>query len=202
MRIGIIRTVGSPCRCAEAVAKGLESLGHQYLLVDSEEIECRASEVARQCDLVVDHTDTFHGRGFFRPLVRLLLESHGARVVGSDARACLLGDNKPAAKTILAEGGIPVPPGIVVNSEGWNRPPWLIPPLVLKPAFEHMSRGLRLAGTDDEAHSLSSNLLKSLHQPVLIENYIPGRELAVSLLEGPKGLEVLQIGRASCRERV
>jgi D-alanine-D-alanine ligase len=62
---------------------------------------------------------------------------------------------------------------------------------VFKPAFEHMSRGLRLAGTDDEAHSLSSNLLKSLHQPVLIENYIPGRELAVSLLEGPKGLEVL-----------
>src|SRR5512136_3091651 len=86
MRIGIIRTAGSPCRCAEAVVKGLESLGHDFLLADSEEIELRASEIAHLCDLVIDHTDTFRGRGLFRPIVRYLLETHGARIAGSDSR--------------------------------------------------------------------------------------------------------------------
>ncbi|RPJ05176.1 MAG: hypothetical protein EHM36_08720, partial [Deltaproteobacteria bacterium] len=142
MRIGVIRTVGSPCRCAEAVAGGLKALGHEYLLADSEEIEYRASEIAYHCDLVIDHTDTFWGRGLFRPLVRLLLETHGARIVGSDAAACLLADDKISTKARLSEQGIPTPPGIVIRSEAEELPPWLTPPLVLKPAFEHMSRGL------------------------------------------------------------
>jgi D-alanine-D-alanine ligase-like ATP-grasp enzyme len=191
MRIGIIRTVGSPCRCAEAVSRGLDSLGHHYLIADSEEMELRALEIAHDCDLVIDHTDTFRGRGLFRPLVRLLLEHHGARIVGSESTACFLADDKGTTKTKLSEAGIPTPPGIVISSKNWKLPSWLSPPLVLKPAFEHMSRGLRLAETEEEVRSATLTLLESLRQPVLLEKFIPGRELAVSLLEGPDGLEVL-----------
>jgi D-alanine-D-alanine ligase len=191
MRIGIIRTAGSPCRCAEAISEGLKSLGHQFLIADSEEVELRASEIARQCDLVIDHTDTFRGRGLFRPLVRLLLENHGARIVGSESKACFLADDKMAAKARLAEAGIPTPVGIVATSESWKLPPWLRPPLVVKPAFEHMSRGLALAETEAKARSKVSDLLERLGQPLLVEKFIPGRELAVSLLQGPDGLEVL-----------
>ncbi len=54
-----------------------------------------------------------------------------------------------------------------------------------------MSRGLRLAETEAVAHSTALNLLESLRQPVLVEKFIPGRELAVSLLQGPDALEVL-----------
>jgi D-alanine-D-alanine ligase len=191
MQIGIIRTAGSPCRCAEAISEGLESLGHQFLIADSEEVELRASEIAHQCDLVIDHTDTFRGRGLFRPLVRLLLEDHGARIVGSESKACFLADDKVAAKARLAGAGIPTPVGIVATSESWKLPLWLRPPLVVKPAFEHMSRGLGLAETEVKARSKVSDLLERLGQPLLIEKFIPGRELAVSLLEGPDGLEVL-----------
>jgi D-alanine-D-alanine ligase len=191
MRIGIVRTVGSPCRCAESVICGLESLGHEPLLADSAEIEAQALALAESCDLVIDHTDTFHGRGLFRPLVRLLLENCGACVVGSDARACFLADNKAAAKTRLAEASIPVPPGIVVGSKTWELPAWLRPPLVLKPAFEHMSRGVRVVHTEQDAHAVAAHLLETMRQPVLVESYIRGRELAVSLLTGPEGLQVL-----------
>ncbi len=93
MRVGIIRTVGSPCRCGEAVSQGIEALGHEPLLYNSEEIEACVPEIA-QCDLVIDHTDTLRGRGLYRALVRCLLESHGARLVGSDARASFLADDK------------------------------------------------------------------------------------------------------------
>jgi len=191
MRIGIVRTAASPCQCAQSLAKGLEVLGQESVLADSEEIEFRASELARECDLVIDHTDTFRGRGLFRPLVRLLLEMEGARIVGSDSRACFLADDKIAAKTRLGENGISVPPGIVIRAAGERIPAWLTPPLVLKPAFEHMSRGLGMAGSEDQARAMASDLLQRLKQPILVEMYIPGRELAVSLLDGPGGLEVL-----------
>lgn len=193
MRIGIVRTASSPCRCAESVSKGLEALGHEYLLVDSEEIELQASSLAGEFDLVIDHTDTFRGRGLYRPVVRVLLEDHGARVVGSDARACFLADNKAAAKARLAEAGIPVPPGVLIQSEKCEIPDWLRPPLVLKPAFEHMSRGIRVAHSREEAYLAAQQLLELLRQPVLVESYVPGRELAVSLLAGPMGVQVLPV---------
>lgn len=191
MRVGIVRTVQSPCQCAQSVAEGLKSLGHELILADSEEIELRASKLARECDLVIDHTDTFRGRGLFRPLVRLLLEMEGARVVGSDSQACFLADNKVAAKARLRESGISVPPGIVIRSVEEKIPEWLKPPLVLKPAFEHMSRGLGLARSKEEAQAMASDLVYRLKQPILMETFIPGTELAVSLLEGPGGLQVL-----------
>jgi hypothetical protein len=191
MRVGVIRTTASPCRCGEAVSKGLKALGHEPLLTDSEEIELRVSELAHECDLVIDHTDTFRGRGLYRFVVRRLLEARGVRVVGSDSNACFLADDKVAAKTRLSGAGIPTPPGIVVTSKTWRLPSWLKPPLVLKPAFEHMSRGVRLVKTDQEVYGVAAHLLESLEQPILVESYIPGRELAVSLLDGPMGLQVL-----------
>jgi D-alanine-D-alanine ligase-like ATP-grasp enzyme/SAM-dependent methyltransferase len=193
MRIGIIHTVGSPCRCAEAAAEGLRALGREAVLADSEEIESVALNLARNCDLVIDHTDTFKGRGLFRAFVRQVLESAGAKIVGSDAQACFLADHKIAAKTRLSAFGLPVPPGIVVTRRGEEIPPWLQPPLILKPAFEHMSRGLRIARTPSEAESAANELLDLHKQPILVEKYISGRELAVSVLGGPDGLRSLPI---------
>jgi D-alanine-D-alanine ligase len=191
MRIGLVHTVGSPCRCAEAVAEGLRALGHEVLFVDSEEIEVRAFGLASNSDLVIDHTDTFRGRGLYRPLTRLFLETQGAKIVGSGSSALTLADNKAATKARLAETGIPTPPGIVVSAKGEELPKWLVPPYVLKPAYEHMSRGLHMAHTRDEAYTILAGILERFRQPVVVETFIPGREIAVSVLEGPDGPEVL-----------
>jgi D-alanine-D-alanine ligase len=191
MRIGVVHTIGSPCGCAEALSTGLKALGHAVTIADSEEIEFRASELAEDCDLVIDHTDTFRGRGLFRALVRLMLEGHGARLVGSGAQACFTADDKIASKACLVSAGIITPPGIVISSRQWKPPPWLKFPLVLKPAFEHMSRGVVVVKTIKEARLKAEDMLNSFQQPIIAESYIPGRELAVSVLEGPQGLEVL-----------
>jgi D-alanine-D-alanine ligase len=191
MRIGVVHTAGSPCGCAEAVAVGLEALGHDAIIVNSEEIEFTAEELARKCDLIIDHTDTFWGRGFFRAFVRLMLEGHGARLVGSGAQACFTADDKIASKLCLDRAGILTPPGIVISSKQWRLPSWLRFPLVLKPAFEHMSRGVAVAETIREARSKAAHMLRYFQQPIIAESYISGRELAVSVLEGSHGLEIL-----------
>jgi len=191
MRVGIIHTAGSPCRCAEAMVRGLSSLGHEYLLVDSEEIELRIEDLALRCDLVIDHTDTYRGRGRFRSLVRSILEAYGIAFVGSDARACALADDKAAAKTRLGAAGIPTPPGIVAASPTEPIPDWLVLPCILKPACEHMSRGLVLVRDRAEAEARLADLISRLAQPILVETFIRGREFAVSVVDGPGGLEVL-----------
>ena len=191
MRVAVVHTAGSPCRCAESVAAGLRALGHEMRFVDSEAIEAEVRGIAEWCDLVFDHTDTYRGSGLMRSFVRLLLESQGARIVGSGAGACMLADNKIAARTRLADAGIPVPPGIAVTSKNQEWPEWLLPPVVLKPAFEHMSRGLCLAGNRAGIRDGVAALLDRYRQPVLAETYIPGRELAVSVLEEDEGLNVL-----------
>jgi D-alanine--D-alanine ligase len=191
MRIAVVHTVDAPCRCAEAVAKGLHALGHEILPVDSEAIKLRAAEIAKTCDFVIDHTDTFHGSGFLRSSVRWLLEVHEARIVGSDAGACFRADDKVTAKTFLANAGIPVPPGIAVTSKKQKLPAWLKAPAVVKPAFEHMSRGLHVAATEDEIQRGVAAMLDRFRQPILVETFIPGREFAVSLLEEENGLSVL-----------
>lgn len=191
MRVAVVHTVGSPCRCAETVSLGLTALGHEVDVVDSENIELVAPIVATECDLVIDHTDTFRGRGMYRALVRLLLESRGARLVGSGAKACLASDDKAGAKVRLGDGGIPTPPGIVIASEAWEFPPWLRFPLIVKPSFEHMSRGISLVNTIEEGRAAVTNLFNRFREPVIVETFIPGRELAVSVLSGPEGVEVL-----------
>jgi D-alanine-D-alanine ligase len=193
MLIGVVHTAGSPCGCAEAVAGGLEALGCETLIVDAEEILLRAEELAVTCDLVIDHTDTFLGWGILRPFVRWELEKYGARVIGSSARACFLADDKVEAKRILNASDIPTPPGIAVTEATAELPPWLHPPLILKPACEHMSRGVTLAETREAAISAITVLRANFRQPVLVEAFIPGRELAVSVLDTPEGLEVLPI---------
>ena len=132
------------------------------IITDSEEIEFQVEDFVHQCDLIIDHTDTFKGRGFLRALVRLLLEARGARMVGSDAKASFLADDKIAAKAWLSAAGIPTPPGIIVTSREWELPPWLEPPLVLKPAFEHMSRGLVLARNKSDALLKAADLLQQI----------------------------------------
>jgi D-alanine-D-alanine ligase len=191
MRIAVVHTVGAPCGCAQAVAKGLLALGHEVVFVDSAEITLRAAEIATTCDLVIDHTDTFHGSGFLRPFVRWLLETRGARIVGSDARACLRADDKLAAKTLLSGAGIPTPPGVAVTSKEQTLPSWLKAPAVLKPSFEHMSRGLHIAATLDEIPAGVTALMDRFRQPILAETFIDGREIAVSVLEDEQGLRVL-----------
>ena len=193
MRVGIVHTVGSPCECAEAVAGGLKALGHETLIVDSEDILLLAKELAVNCDLVIDHTDTFLGWGGLRPFVRWELEKCGARVVGSSAQACFLADDKIDAKRSLNAAGVPTPPGAAVTEVTAELPPWLRPPLILKTACEHMSRGVRLAETWEEAKMAIDDLLARYRQPVLVETYIPGRELAVSVLDAQEGLEVLPV---------
>jgi len=61
-------------------------------------------------------------------------------------------------------------------------------PLILKPAFEGSSKGIRgrcVAGTLDEAFSLYQGLIRDYEQPILAEEYVEGDEVTVGLVGNP-----------------
>ncbi len=53
MHIGVVHTDGSPCGCAEAVAVGLKALGHDAIIVNSEEIEFTAENLPENVTLLL-----------------------------------------------------------------------------------------------------------------------------------------------------
>jgi D-alanine-D-alanine ligase len=175
MRIGIVHTFASPCRCHETLVRALDALGHATVLADSEEVPARASELAG-LDLVFDQTDTFSGKGVLRPVVRQLLEARGARCVGSDARACFIADDKVATKRILE--------GASVRTPRWaaaGETPSFPFPRVVKPIHEHMSRGLAVV-RDEAQQAEALARLRTAEMAALVEELVPGRELAISVV--------------------
>lgn len=192
MRVVVVHTGTSPCECAGALRRSLESLGHEAVLVDSEAV-LASRGLLTGADLVVDHSDTFRGRGELRSHVRALVETAGGRLVGTGAMAALRADDKASAKAALAGAGVGVPPGIAASEPDLAWPSWLLPPLVLKPAFGHMSRGHGRAESLESARRLLGELLERHRQAILVESFVAGRELAVSVIEKPEGPWVLPI---------
>jgi D-alanine-D-alanine ligase-like ATP-grasp enzyme len=175
---------------------------------DSDEILVWADELAT-FDAVIDQTDRYRGEGFLRPLVRQVLEDRGARCVGSRATALWRADDKFATKRILRQAGIPVPRGYVTRTPEEALALDLTYPRVIKPLFEHMSRGLSWA---DAPLTFQENVLVALKgrpEGVLVEEYIPGRELGVTVLddavlpvvEWPMGDEKILGYQAKCEGR-
>jgi D-alanine-D-alanine ligase len=125
------------------------------------------------------------------------LELLGLPFTGSPAAALWLTTDKLLTRAALAAEGLPVAPGGRLDPE---RPAVLDrvpPPWILKPACEDASVGLEgspVCATREQALARAAELARRFPgQGVLAEAFLPGRELNVSLLEGPDGPEVLPI---------
>jgi len=168
--------------------------------MDSLEAISQAKELARESEAVFDHTDTLAGMGLLRPYVRFVLEENGARIVGSSARACLRADDKIAMKEILTRAGIPTPPWAVLGPGDETIPQWLRPPFVIKRPWEHMSRGVKILGSERELREELRVLWeKEPSAWVMIEKMIEGVELAVPIVEidgSPSVLPILEMVQA------
>lgn len=131
--------------------------------------------------------------------VQALLELAGKPYTGSGVLASALAMNKATAKRLFERAGIPTPRWRLLGSDAWSgdTPPTFDAselggyPLVVKPNAEGSTVGLTIV---TEAADLPEALrLAAGYGPeVLIEEYIPGRELTVALL-GDEALPIVEI---------
>jgi len=181
-------------RSGRAVWRALVRRGYQAVAIDAEGDVPRTLRT-RKVDLVFL---ALHGRGGEDGTMQGLLEVMGIPYTGSGVRASAIAMHKITAKAVLAAQGIPVPTGTVVQA-GMPRPAappsGLKLPLVVKPASEGSTIGVTILRRASEWRGA----LRRAHEhdrEALVETYIPGREVTVSVLDGDAlpAVEILPLG--------
>jgi D-alanine-D-alanine ligase len=126
------------------------------------------------------------------PATAAALELLGLPFSGSSAASLWLSTDKLATRAVLAANGLPVAAGGRLGAGGlggaevFDRVPG---PWILKPSCEDASLGLdgdAVCATREAALARAAELASRFPgQPLVVERYLPGRELNVSLLAGP-----------------
>lgn len=130
-----------------------------------------------------------HGPGGEDGTVQGLLESIGMPYTGSGVRASAIAMHKVTTKALLASYGIPVPPGTVLDAARTSeRSPRSLPaglrwPVVVKPAAEGSTIGVSIVRRASEWVP-ALQLAHHYDREAVVESYIAGREIAVSVLAG------------------
>lgn len=115
---------------------------------------------------------------------------------GSDSFTLGLCMNKIRTKHMLVANDIPTPKYQKFVRKKQSTDPELNYPLFVKPAMEDGSLGISMdsfVSNRPELETVVERILKNFHQPALVEEFIDGRELNVSIIGNGNKLEVLPI---------
>lgn len=169
------------------LSDALSRLGHQ---VDPIEVDKRVEPLVTalgraQPDLVVNLAESFAGKSALESNVAALLNLMGLRYTGSSPSGLMLAGDKILAKKVLAFHGIRTPRFATVYRGALDWAENLHFPVIVKPPQEDASVGLTSASV---VHDLKQ-LLEQMHamqsefsQPVLVEEFVDGREFYVGVL--------------------
>jgi D-alanine-D-alanine ligase len=188
-------------RSAARVEDAVTALGHEAVGID-----VGPDLVGRLRDQRPDVAFlALHGPGGEDGTVQELLEILALPYTGPGVAACALCMDKVAAKHEIRTAGIPTPDWAAFNATAFRElgagdtleeiEARLGFPLVVKPASQGSSLGVEFAAARDEVPQALVAAF-SYDDRVLLERYVKGRELAVSVLDG----EALPIVEAIPRE--
>lgn len=139
--------------------------------------------------------NALHGRFGEDGCVQGVLDWLGIRYTHSGLRASALAMDKVAAKSVFAAAGLPVAAGAVVDLATLERADPMPLPYVVKPLNEGSSVGVQiLRAGDNRRAGLARGW--AFGPTAMVEEYIPGRELTVSVLHD-RALAVTEIAAAT-----
>lgn len=140
-------------------------------------------------DVVFNLCESIGGDNRFEPLLPLLLEREGIAYTGSGPLTLTLSLHKHKTKEILRARGVPTPEALHVTTPDVSS--IAIPfPLIVKPAREDASVGISSESVVRDRDALArrvKHVLSHYRQPALVERYVEGREIYVSMLGRPAG---------------
>jgi D-alanine-D-alanine ligase len=183
----------------QAVAAALEQLGIVYRvekirhIVDLPEILSRSPE--RIVFNLVEDLDKHTSDYCYVPAI---CRSFGKACTGGDTRCLLLAQDKWRTKAVLKAAGLPCPDGFAVPIGEEIHLPDIAPgKYIVKPVLSDASEGIDAKSVVDLPSVSLLDAVRRVHeqlkQPALVEQFIPHRELNVSLLQRGGKVEVLPI---------
>jgi len=174
-----------------AVLKALKEKWYDAIGLD---IGRDAGEQIRRAGIEVAFNG-LHGKFGEDGAIQGLLEIMGIPCTGSGILASAMGMNKIISKTVFSAHELRVGPYMVVSAhrrEELNEVPSVVAfPLVVKPSSEGSSVGVSLVYTFDEI-APAAELAFRYDREILIEKFIPGKEVQVGIL-GDRALGAIEI---------
>ncbi len=186
-RIGVLAGGDSPEReisfiSGEHVSAALNQRGYDSVLIEIDNLD----DLVPLLSGVDAAFNCLHGGTGEDGTVQLLFEVLDLPSPGSGPQASALCMDKPRTKEILSRQGIPVPRGTIYKGEDIEAlcAATLVNyglPLVCKPCNQGSSLGVRIVEREPDLVNVGSEILSKFGS-LLIEEYIPGRELTAGIL--------------------
>jgi D-alanine-D-alanine ligase len=192
-------------RSGARVQHALSRLGHEVVTIDAgQDLVAQLHACEPDAAFVA-----LHGGDGEDGTVQGLLEVIGVPYTGSGPAGCMRATDKALAKYLMREAGIPTPDFTAIKESAIkelgvaaalgdieNR---LGLPLVVKPASQGSALGVKFARSSVELPPAIVGAL-SYDRKVVIERYVKGRDLAVSVLDahddaqdgGPQALPIVE----------
>jgi len=165
----------------------LEKLGHevQTLPVFDDVAEIVEKLKSFAPDVVFNLTESFHSNRAHEPNIPALLELMRVRYTGAKPDGIILCKDKALAKKVLHYHRLRVPHFVISpESRPLKRLRRFVFPAFVKPVAEESSDGIARASfakSEDEALERARFIHEKFHCDALIEEYIEGRELYLSV---------------------
>ena len=194
----VVRTLDKK-EVEEEVAEALTKLGHEPVMYEIDGTMKSLLGLARvDCDVVFNLCESFNGDDTADFKIAAYLELIGKKYTGSGTHGLMLAQDKAIAKKIFAFHGIHTPTFAKSFRGRLDFSHDLHFPVIVKPAREDGSIGIEFSAVVNSIRELMERmdwLHANFDSPVLIEEYIDGREMYVGILgnDKPEALPVVEL---------
>jgi D-alanine-D-alanine ligase len=135
--------------------------------------------------------NALHGVGGEDGTIQAVFEMLGIPYTHSGVLASALAMHKPTAKAIFRGAGLPVAEDVIARPEEIARHDPMPAPFVVKPTNQGSTVGVRIVRAGDNSWQEEIKNWR-FGEEILVERYIPGRELSVAVM-GERALGVCEI---------
>ena len=162
-----------------AIVDALKTSGLDVRAIDVQrDVAGLAAQLSPAPDVVVN---ALHGRYGEDGCVQGILECLGLAYTHSGVMASALAMDKPMAKRLFETVGIPCPRHEIATRDDFKTGAVMDIPFVIKPMNEGSSVGVTIVLEDSDIPSPDSDAW-TFGDSVMVEKYIPGRELTVAVM--------------------
>lgn len=165
----------------KSVEKALRDLGYNLRVVDvKKDMNDFVNALTPKPDVVFNN---LYGTGGEDGVIQGVLEMMDIPYTHSNVCASAIAMDKPKTKALVSTMGVPSPKGVLLSQKEFIQSGSPIPePYVIKPPKEGSSVGIYIVREDDNRSFIGEQWV--FGDVALIEQYIPGREITVAVLDG------------------
>lgn len=182
---------------SRAIKEALQSKGYEVTMIEASHTLISDIQQAKPLDVLFNIATGLDLKQQQANIVAML-ELQDIPFVGSSLSAQILALHKGQAKNTFAAIGVPVTPFQVFITGKESLNPNLKFPLIVKPEREGSSLGIdanSVVHNKEDLHKQIQVTRKEFNQPVLVEEYVGGREFTIGILgnKNPIVLPIMEI---------